>query len=335
MIVSAGTMSSPQILMLSGIGAREHLESFNITVVQDLPGVGENLQDHVALVGVLFKLNASVAEGPYLAEDIRSFLQWISTGTGPMSSLGGIHGIGFMHTNVTPSPVPDIELIFAAVGYNQQRNELFKLTTDISDEMYEAVWKPLIGTQFWFLIPMLLHPKSKGCIRLKSKDPFAWPKFYGNYFSDPDNLDAKTLVASVREIQRIAKTDSMRRFGSELHDKVILGCEEPVFDSDEYWECAVRQLGKLRSKLFKVSVEVKYFLFAGMTLHHQIGTCKMGPSSDPMSVVDHEGRVHGVGNLRVADISIVPESLSAHMNAPAYMIGEKIADIIQQHWNSV
>jgi len=93
----------------------------------------------------------------------------------------------------------------------------------------------------------------------------------------------------------------------------LLGCERHQFDSDPYWECALRTISS--------------------TLHHQVGTCKMGPLDDPEAVVNNKLRVHGIGRLRVVDTSVIPMPLSAHTNIPAVMVAEKAADIIKQDWN--
>lgn len=91
------------------------------------------------------------------------------------------------------------------------------------------------------------------------------------------------------------------------------GCEHLTFGSDEYWECSVRQVST--------------------TLGHHAGTCKMGPSSDPEAVVDHELRVFGVKGLRVIDGSIMPNIVAGHTNAVIFMIGEKAADLIKKQWD--
>lgn len=94
-----------------------------------------------------------------------------------------------------------------------------------------------------------------------------------------------------------------------------IGCENFEFDSDPYWECALRSMTS--------------------TLHHQISTCKMGPPDDAEAVVDHRLRVYGIKNLRVVDTSVIPVTLSAHTSAPGMMIGEKAADIIKEDWDSL
>ncbi|CAH1113140.1 unnamed protein product [Psylliodes chrysocephalus] len=92
------------------------------------------------------------------------------------------------------------------------------------------------------------------------------------------------------------------------------GCESKEFDSDDYWECALRTI-------------------IG-SLWHQVSTCKMGPKDDPEAVVDNTGIVHGIKRLRVADTSIIPLPLTAHTAGPSYMIGEKISDLIKEEWKA-
>lgn len=83
--------------------------------------------------------------------------------------------------------------------------------------------------------------------------------------------------------------------------------------SDEYWECAIRHL----------TIEI----------HHQTGTCQMGPKTDRNAIVDHRLRVHGICGLRIADGSIIPLQLSGHPNAPIYMVAEKAAAMIKEDWS--
>lgn len=188
----------------------------------------------------------------------------------------------------------------------------YRKTLGITDQMYNTVWKPLEGIQSYTILPMLMHPKSIGHLELKSKNPYNHPRFYGNYLSDPDNIDIKTLIVAIKEIIELSRTSAFQKYGSKLHDIKIPGCEQYEFASDEYWECAIRHIAT--------------------TLHHQVGTCKMGPKKDPMAVVDNRCRVHGIKNLRVVDTSVIPFALTAHTNAPAYMVGEKIAHEIKRRW---
>lgn len=90
------------------------------------------------------------------------------------------------------------------------------------------------------------------------------------------------------------------------------GCEAHIFNSDDYWICAIRAVSS--------------------TLWHQVSTCKMGPPNDTEAVVDNELRIYGVKNLRVADTSVVPVTLTAHTVLPSYMIGEKASDLLKSSW---
>lgn len=140
---------------------------------------------------------------------------------------------------------------------------------------------------------MLLHPRSKGFLKLKSRNPFHHPLFYPNFFADSRDID--TLVESIRESIRIVEQPAFQKLGAKLYNANVPGCENTEFNSDKYWRCYIQHLSA--------------------TLHHQIGTCKMGPASDATAVVDAHGLVHGFSNLRVADISILPESPSGHTAA--------------------
>lgn len=175
---------------------------------------------------------------------------------------------------------------------------------------FVAVFKPLENQRAFQMLPMLLHPRSKGYLKLKSRNPFHHPKLYPNFFADARDID--TLLEGIREAIKIAEQPEFQELGVKLYNASIPGCETAEFDSDAYWRCYIRHLSA--------------------TLHHQIGTCKMGPHTDQTAVVDANARVHGIRNLRVADVSILPESPSGHTAAFSFLIGEKIAASIRNDW---
>ncbi|KAF5272038.1 hypothetical protein FQR65_LT05019 [Abscondita terminalis] len=312
-ILSAGAFNSPQLLMLSGIGPANHLQELNITLLQNLP-VGQKLYDHLSFLGLLFKVNQSIMLKQSQLEDPRAFLNLILDGAGPLTNLGGVEALVYLKTNVTrySESYPDVELMFLAGGLHTDRGNLYKQVYGVSDKVYNAIWKNLEDKYVVTVCPTLLHPKSYGYLRLKSSNPFHWPKLYGNYMTDPDGLDTKTFIAAIRETQKIMKSRSMRKYGAEIVTTPVPGCERHDFDSDNYWECALRHVST--------------------TIHHQVGTCKMGPFDDAEAVVDSKLRVRGIKYLRVADISIMPTTVSAHTNVPAIMIGEKASDLIKKDW---
>ncbi|XP_044763972.1 glucose dehydrogenase [FAD, quinone]-like [Coccinella septempunctata] len=311
-ISSAGTFHSPQLLMLSGIGPKDQLESLNIPIIQDLQ-VGQKLYDHLLFVGLLFSVNESITITPADVLPITSFIEW-KFGRGPYTLLGGVEAVTYIKVKEEgPTSLPDIELLFLGLGLHTDAGALVRKSLGLTDESFNALWKPLIGKPGFQIFPMLLHPKSYGNIELTSKDPQEAPLFYGNYFTDPEDEDMRTLIASIREVQRIVNTSpSLQKYGAKMVPWSIAGCENEEFDSDDYWRCGLQHLA--------------------ITLHHQTSTCKMGPKKDPEAVVDHELKVYGIKKLRVADSSVIPLPLAAHINAPTIMVGEKAADMIKEEW---
>lgn len=116
------------------------------------------------------------------------------------------------------------------------------------------------------------------------------------------------------QVVSIANSPHFKRFNATILPLPFPNCESLSFNTDEYWTCVLR--------------------LAATTLGHQVGTCKMGPREDPTTVVDPELKVHGVGNLRVVDGSIMPHVVAGHTNAAIYMIGEKASDMIKERWRN-
>ena len=316
-ILSAGPIASPQLLMLSGVGPKKHLRSHGISVIQNLP-VGQRLYDHITYPGLMVTINTTnVAINENRDGNVPNFLGWLQNGDTIVASPGGVEGIGYIKTPLSneQGSIPDIEFISlggaltadgGASGSKAVRRGMM-----ISAELFDKAFGAIDNQEAWSVFPMLLHPKSVGYLELKDKNPFSYPLLYGNYFTH--RIDIATMIASIRYVQDLIATPPFQRFGARLHKADFLTCRGLAYDSDEYWECALRTLT--------------------ITLHHQIATCRMGPVSDPLAVVDPELRVHGINNLRVVDSSILPRTVSVHTHAPAVMIGEKAADMIKNTWS--
>ncbi|CAB3220578.1 unnamed protein product [Arctia plantaginis] len=316
-ILSAGPIASPQLLMLSGIGPKKHLQKHGLRVIQNLP-VGKTLYDHITFPGLIFPLNVTnIALNENRDGNVQNLIEWMQFGDNVVSSPGGVEGIGYIKTLASDEPdqIPDIELIslggsLLADG-GLTGSKAIRRGMKITEQTFDAAFGSIDNTDAYSIFPMLLHPKSVGYLELKDNNPFSHPKMHGNYLTHPH--DVGTLIAAIRYIQTLVATPPFQKYGATLHKAHYLQCPELSFNSDEYWECAIRTLTA--------------------TLHHQIATCRMGPENDPLAVVDPELRVHGVHRLRVIDSSIIPRTLSVHTHAPAVMIGEKGSDMIKATWH--
>ncbi|XP_045771187.1 glucose dehydrogenase [FAD, quinone]-like [Maniola jurtina] len=311
-ILSAGPIESPHLLMLSGIGPRKHLESLGIEVVQDLQ-VGATLYDHISFAGLAFTLNTTrltlLEKNVATLENIFQYTQF---GDGPLSSLAAVETLGYIKTNISEEigNFPDIELIGSCASLASDNGKVVAKGIRLADWLYNDVYKPIENIDSFTIILMLLHPRSKGYLKLRSRNPFEQPKLYGNYLTHPK--DVATMIAAIRYILKMIDTPPFQKYGTKLHKKKFPNCKKFYFGSDGYWECAIRTITA--------------------TLHHQITTCKMGPPSDPSAVVDPELRLYGINNLRVVDTSIIPNTIAAHTNGPGIMIGEKGADMVKRTW---
>ncbi|XP_034238855.1 glucose dehydrogenase [FAD, quinone]-like [Thrips palmi] len=307
-IISAGAINSPQLLMLSGIGPRAHLQEKNIPVVQDL-AVGYNLMDHVSAGAVLFLVNQSVSlRAERILDSHDDYVDYIAYHTGPMSIPGGCESVGFIDLKDPNNPDgwPDLELLFNSGSVISEPT--LRDNFGIDEALYQKIFAHVEGRDSWMPLPMLMRPKSKGRVMLRDRNPLRKPLIFHNYFQYPEDLEV--LVDGVLRTIELSNTEPFQRFGSTLHDTPIPACKSKGFGTRAYWRCHIR-----------------HFPF---TIYHQSGTCKMGPRSDPNAVVDSRLRVHGVGRLRVVDASIMPAIPAAHTNAPTYMIAEKAADMIKE-----
>ncbi|XP_022815022.1 glucose dehydrogenase [FAD, quinone]-like [Spodoptera litura] len=314
-ILSAGPIASPQLLMLSGIGPAEHLKSLGIPVLVNLQ-VGRVLYDHIAFPGVIFKLNTTNAS--LLEPKVATFsnlIQWLQFGEGLLTTAGGIEGIGYLKTSVSQDPenVPDIELISMAGSLNIDSGGALRESWRLSKPIFDSIYGSLYGKDTWSAVIMLTHPKSKGYLELRDSNPFSHPKLYGNYLTEPQ--DMATMLEAIKHVIRLGQSSAFAKYDPKLFLGEYPACKNFVPGSDLYWECAIRSMV--------------------ITLHHQIATCRMGPLSDPYAVVDPELRVYGVDGLRVVDSSVIPRPTNAHTAAPAIMIGEKGADLIKKTWFNV
>lgn len=308
-IVAAGAINSPQLLMLSGIGPKKHLNSLGIPVISNLR-VGFNLMDHIATGGLTFIINKPYSlrtEKLINNEYLKSYLNFHR---GPLAIPGGCEALVYYDSTDPQNPDgwPDIELLFEG-GSIVSDPTLYK-NFGITDDIYNKVFRPIENAETFMIFPMLMRPKSRGRIMLSSSDYRVKPKIFPNYFSEKEDMEI--MLRGVRLALNITSTPAMKAIGTRFHTIPIPACAHNPFGSDAYFDCMAR-----------------HFTF---TIYHQSGTCKMGPAKDKKAVVDPRLKVYGVKSLRVIDASVIPIIPSAHTNAPTFMIAEKGADMIKEDW---
>jgi choline dehydrogenase len=273
-IVCAGAFNSPQLLMLSGLGPAEHLRAHGIAVVRDLPGVGQNLQDHL----VAPVMHATDVPTLFAAESPRRLADWLVRRRGMLTSNVG-EAYAFVRTR-EDLPAPDLELIFAPVLFVGEG----------------LVPPPRNGFTVGAIV---LTPRSRGAVALRSADPAAAPVIRPGYLSDPEDL--RVLLHGIGLARHICAQPPLAAYARE----------ELEPGSAERDDEAVASAARAKAH----------------GLYHPVGTCRMG--GDHMSVVDRTLRVHGVDGLRVADASIMPAVVRGHTNATAIMIGERAAELVR------
>jgi choline dehydrogenase-like flavoprotein len=282
-IVSAGAFNSPQLLMLSGIGPADHLKETGITPVHDLPGIGSNLQDHLGIWITWCrkspgKFHREMRLDRMMLNMIRAYL--FATGPGTVVP-GGLHA--FVKTQ-SGLDVPNIEFMFHTVPPQTR------------------LWLPIVRPAYqdaYAIRPTLLHPVSRGQVRLRSADARDPVSIMYNFFSAPEDLPL--LREGFRNAREVGEQPAM----------------EPYRDAE------VSPGPKV-----KKDAEIDAFIRrTALTAHHPVGTCRMGSDAD--AALDLQLRVRGMEGLRVVDASAMPDLVSAHINACVLMMAEKASDIIR------
>ncbi|XP_043476409.1 glucose dehydrogenase [FAD, quinone]-like isoform X4 [Leptopilina heterotoma] len=292
-VVSAGAVNSPQILLLSGIGPAEHLKSVNVQLVKDLPGVGENLHNHVS-----YTISWSINQRDEYYLNWAAVTEYVSDQKGIMSSTGLAQITGIVPSRYTTNDHPDIQFFFG--GYQASCAASGEVGSLMSNDLRRISASPTH-----------LQPRSRGRLRLASNNPFVHPIITANYLQDPQ--DRAIMVEGILKVMSLSQTNALRKYNLQLVNRPIRACSMYAFLTPEYWDCAIRQ---------DTGPE-----------NHQAGSCKMGPPSDPQAVVDPELKVYGIKGLRIADASIMPQVTSGNTAAPSMMIGERVAAFIKKDWN--
>ncbi|PSN40240.1 Glucose dehydrogenase [FAD, quinone] [Blattella germanica] len=297
-ILSAGAVNSPQLLLLSGVGPKKDLEDVGIDVIVDLPGVGQNLVNHVA-----GSIGFFMDDPETTTLTLDQLEQFINNRTGTLASTGLTQTTIFMKSKYVTDDVPDLQVFFNGYGAGCSR-------TGNDGECTRTGKLGNCGRRNIVARPTNVRPLSKGYLKLNSSNPLDHPLIYPNYLESIRDVDV--LVDGIKLCIKLAFTPAMQKYNFTLDTTPVPGCETYTFGSDEYFSCVVRT---------RTGAE-----------NHQAGSCKMGPVTDPMAVVDHQLKVHGVSNIRVVDTSFFPVNPNCNPTSVIIMAAEKAADLIKEAW---
>jgi choline dehydrogenase-like flavoprotein len=267
-VVTAGAIDTPKLLMLSGIGPSVHLREIGVDVRVDSPGVGANLDDHVE--GLVFW----EAARPMVTRST----QWWEIG---------------LFTTVDPVPdrvssQPDLMMHYGSVPFDMNTLRRGYPTTDNG----------------FCLTPNVTQGRSRGTVRLRSRDFRDRPRVDPRYFTDPDGYDDRIMLTGVRLARTIAEQEPLAAWvGRELAPGPDATTDEELLD---------------------------YIHQCHNTVYHPAATARMGAASDPMAVLDPQLRVKGTDRLRVVDASAMPKLPSVNPNITVMTMAEKCADLIRR-----
>lgn len=283
-ILSAGTIKTPQLLELSGIGNPSLLKNFDIPVVSELPAVGERMSEHLQF-RFTYECTRPITINDIMVSKLRMMregLKYVFTRRGLLSGTSStVHALARSHPDL---PGPDLKIQLALISGKDR----FSRTKDSGIDRFSGF---SIGV-------FKIRPSSRGSVHLKAADPYADPSIKVNYLTDP--ADIETYKRAVKMVRSIASQPALKPFVKRETRPGPDVATEPAL--------------------------IEYVRRTGQTAWHAIGTCMMG--SDGSDVTDARLRVRGVEGLRVVDISVMPSLVSPNTNAPAFLIGEKGADLV-------
>ncbi|XP_015783817.1 uncharacterized protein LOC107361494 [Tetranychus urticae] len=222
-IISTGAIATPQLLMLSGIGPKDQLEKFNIPIVHESPGVGNNLQDHLFTL-LLFRTNYGTSFAVERVDTVKSLVEYETSHTGPFAS-SGLNVNGFWRSKYADDSRPDIQFQAQSISLGNALSSYYlSYLFNINRETYVKYVLPNTNKDATIILVTLVRPRNTGTIKLASSDIKDSPLIDFNFFTDPRDLDA--TVEGCKLFLNISKTEAMKSIGAERFDSPLPGCEQ-------------------------------------------------------------------------------------------------------------
>ncbi|XP_023235636.1 uncharacterized protein LOC111635024 [Centruroides sculpturatus] len=306
-VLCAGVVGSPHLLLLSGVGPARQLRKYKISVVSDLPDVGQNLQDHLA-VPLYFHLDLPVSVNLAKVKSFYQIWNYIVHGSGLLSNSGiEMTARMFRPGSINNSSRPEFFFLLFNVGSIDK--DIFGRISNMRDDIFDQSFPDYRNEskEGFVLLSSCLHPSSKGSVSLQSANPTVPPLIDPRYLSE--ERDIRCSVQAMETGIKLVTSDAFREMGVRLHLPKFSNCSgnEAHIGDREFLKC--------------------WFQTNAITGNHPLGTNRMG--DDNRSVLDPYLRVRGIRNLRVVDASSIPGQLSGPPNAVVVALAEKAADIIK------
>ncbi|KAF9420964.1 hypothetical protein HW555_002947 [Spodoptera exigua] len=305
-IVSAGTINTPQILMLSGIGPKKHLEEKNISIVLDSPMVGQNLHDHTNIPTLIFADEPEVMDKA--TKDLES-VRYLYDRKGYLA-YHSYQDLTAFYSADPNSTYPDFQALL--LFHYKHDGSIKSFASEYVKSVENSVLKLGENRAMFQVRISFLRPHSRGNISLNSDNPYDYPLIYYNNFSDERDLDA--TVTGIKMFLKIVDTKFFKSIGATMGRLELPACDGYEFNSDEYLRCIVVNMAS--------------------TIYHPVSTAKMGRDISS-SVVNSRLKVHGIKKLRIVDASVMPSITSGNINAPTVMVAERAADLIKEDYNKL
>lgn len=302
-ILSAGPIGTPKLLIESGVGPKDLLDSLNIPVVVENDNVGKNLQAHPIFLGFVVKFETEPIKSFSISEMV---FEYLMKHTGPLATIGLCSFTGFI--DIDGNGVPDVQIL----NYYYARDDTVFMPSQLdafnfNDDITEQIIDLNEDNDIQIVGISLLRPKNTGRVSVRKSDDGCEPVIEYGALAEQD---VDTLVKAIKWVQNLMQSEAFKQYGPSFVPLKIADGPEPDVDSDEYWKHAIRHLTTMNVQM--------------------AGTSSMATDVSK-GVVDEDLSVFNAQNLSIADSSVLPVMFSAESCASSLMVAEKASDIIKDH----